>query len=203
MAKSPLELKATLRDGTPLIEVDFAVGTTKQAALRGAGRRVPGEVRVMGYIDTGCSRTVIDYSVVQRLELRLTGSTTCRVAGGLHFVETCCLDARVNGFWEFKDLECAYFSNLRTDRYEVLLGLDILREFVLEFDGPRQQVILRKPGVPTARTDEPAYFHESANRFVRLVGGGPEQHYRDCGDCSILAAFGRRAAAKKLRQSGA
>lgn len=195
------ELSSPLTGGFPLLKINFAVGETKQKGLSKAQRRIPPEFTEWAYVDTGCSRTVVDRSVVKRLELAVTGSTTFTTARGLQFGETCCLDLTVDPLLRFPDLICACFTNLRTDQYGVLLGLDVLKHFVVELD--KDQVVLRRPGIPSGhRNNVPAYFDENVNVFYR-DGMGKVQEYRDCGDCSFWKGFGLRKRASKVRRSEA
>jgi hypothetical protein len=198
MADTPFEFTAEYIKGRPIIEVEFSVGTTKTGALKAAGRKVPDQVVRACYLDTGCSRTAVDYSVVQSLALKSTGSTSFHTARGLQFGETCVLDLSIAGEF-FNDLECAYFGNLMTDHYAVLLGLDVLKKFVLELDGGGSRLTLRHSTIPHQEAEGESWFDGNSDRFNRRNGGG-WLHYGNCANCGVIEQMRRKNAARSSAQ---
>ena len=57
----------------PIVQLVVAVSAPRRQALQTAGRQVPQIVLVNGLIDTGASSTVVDLSVIQRLQIPASG----------------------------------------------------------------------------------------------------------------------------------
>jgi hypothetical protein len=66
--------------GKPIISAYVAVSTARRSALTAAGRPVPDHLPILGLIDTGASCTCVDPSVLQRLGIPPTGSSSVNSA---------------------------------------------------------------------------------------------------------------------------
>jgi hypothetical protein len=126
----------------PLIHAYIAVSLPRHNALTKAGLPVPSAVVVKALVDTGASNTVIDPTVVSRLELapkRIAQTITPTTGTAPHKCFTYDVGLHIplatqgsffsKAVWEVTCLE------LKHQGFEALLGRDLLAETILVFDG--------------------------------------------------------------------
>jgi predicted aspartyl protease len=126
-----------------------ATGATLEVIIRRAGQEFSGidkpAVRSMqALIDTGASKSLVDYLVAEELGLRLTGQTTLYAVGGQYEapVYTGILEITSLGFREFTEFVAPKTRHLTS---QVILGRPFLQNFIMTYHGPEGVVRLERP----------------------------------------------------------
>src|SRR5205085_114813 len=130
-------------------ELSIAVGPSqkeREAAQR-AGRLPPEPQPVKALIDTGSRLTIITPKAAKRCGLLPVSPTTVFVVGGGE-VNADVYSARI----VFTDTSLATWptieivgTNLHHAAIECLIGRDILRRWIMHYDGPSGQLIVEEP----------------------------------------------------------
>lgn len=126
-----------------LIQVIVSVPTGLHQAYVMAGLQVPPPQQAVAMIDTGCTRTAVDEKIINSLLLPPTGQAQQLTAAGakastLHPVEL--TFPQLAGAQQI--IPQAMKCDLGGQVVGVLIGTDLLRHFVMIFDGPTVRVTL-------------------------------------------------------------
>jgi hypothetical protein len=112
-----------------------------------AGKPIPQPIQLRALIDSGCSRSAVTPHVFPQLELVPFIFGTTQTAGGSFQVDLYRVDMIICGPageptppLVVSDLLVSALST--TLPFDVLIGMDVLRECLLVLDGPGQQFIL-------------------------------------------------------------
>lgn len=129
--------------------VDASIGLSDPQATQWAqaGQAVPPAVRLRALIDTGSDRSAAALQVFQRLGLAPLIYGLSHTAGGSVRVNLYRAGLTIPGLALSTGRALAIADLLVTELtvplpYDALIGLDVLRECLLVFDGPGQQFIL-------------------------------------------------------------
>lgn len=134
----------------PTITVKIGLHDRLQEKRREAGTPIPDPVVGEAIIDTGATVTTIDTSVAQELGLRETGPVQAVGIGGASagFTTACSVD--IHGL--IGNLARAHCHDLakHSTGLLALIGRDVLRHFVLHYNGPKGRITLELPSPETA-----------------------------------------------------
>lgn len=127
----------------PQLRIAVAVPPVLHQSFAAAGRNVPAPREGQALIDSGCTRTSVHQQIVSELEIPPTGLTTLFSASGparavLFPVQL--LFPTLGGTDVV--LPQAVSCNLEGQGLAVLIGRDLLRHFVMIYDGPGGRVTL-------------------------------------------------------------
>lgn len=132
----------------PLIDVIVGVSSHHAAALQVAGHDVPTPVRLIGLIDTGASRSVVDPTLLAPLHLTPSGLIEVRTPSTGASTHACpeydvsiTLAAGLQPFWSTSAIPVLE-SHLPFNEVNALVGRDILSRGTLICDGPSESLIL-------------------------------------------------------------
>jgi hypothetical protein len=118
----------------PILPVQVEVPQALAAQLQSSGAAVPSAIGGFGLIDTGASLSAVDSGVIQRLGIQAVGVANVGTAGGHQ--QQALYPARD----EFQLSPRGETVRSRVSGLNVplvaLLGRDILRSFVLVYNGP-------------------------------------------------------------------
>lgn len=139
----------------PLLEVDFAVGEQTEAALREAGRPVPGPVRLLALVDTGSNLTGVRRGTLARPGVHPTTVLRFRTAerGG---IDAPAYLGRILFPGGVKIPTTAGELNLPDPRIGCILGRNVLGHGRLLYDGREGSCTLVLKGVEIPLPEPPA-----------------------------------------------
>jgi hypothetical protein len=147
------------------------------------GAKPPKPVPIVGLLDTGATGIAVDYVVSEQLGLRPTDYASHAVAGGVRIAPkiVAALSLPVRGAEYcliFQDCDCVLFNNLKGwTGVDALIGLRVLRSFVILIDGPKDTCRLCKPAVSESPPSDYAavagsdYYDPARDRYLRFVEG--------------------------------
>ncbi|MBV8205427.1 MAG: retroviral-like aspartic protease family protein [Acidobacteria bacterium] len=129
--------RGSLLDIGPELAVNVGPSRPELEAANRSGKTLPDPQRVNAVIDTGARRTVITPQAAQRCGLLAVSRTKVFVVGGGE-VTGDVFSARIVfpsplGTWPAIDIVAA---NLFASRIECLIGRDVLRRWIVTYDGP-------------------------------------------------------------------
>jgi hypothetical protein len=120
----------------PLIQVVAAIPQALQKTIADAGKVVAAPQVVLALIDTGCTRTSIDKRIISALGVSPTGIATVGTASGLSQAELVPVQLTFpNLAGATITLPQAMTCDLTGQPISILVGRDILRHFVMIYDG--------------------------------------------------------------------
>lgn len=127
----------------PVLAVMVGVAPALAKLEAEAGRPVPTPVPGLALVDTGCTRTAIDETVIAKLGVAPTGVTQVGTAGGQRQSVLCAVQLFFPTLGNADIvLPQAMSCDLSGQGPLVLLGRDLLQYFVMIYDGPTGRVVL-------------------------------------------------------------
>jgi hypothetical protein len=123
------------------------LSAAEAAKLVQSGQPVPPPVPVRALIDTGSDRTAVAPGIIRQLGLQPLIHGMAHTAGGSFQVNLYCIGLTIHGPTRGAGAELSLSDLLVSELtvalpFEVLIGLDVLRECLLVLDGPGSQFIL-------------------------------------------------------------
>lgn len=130
-----------------MIVVRLGATARRLAALRKAGRPVPGTMDVLALLDTGASCSAIDRHVVRQLDLEGRGFASIHTPStGSGYVDRDTYDAAVTlgaGGPGEASVACEVIeADFAHQGFFALIGRDVLARCVLTYDGPSSRFTL-------------------------------------------------------------
>lgn len=129
----------------PLVKVVLGVSAARGDALLENGFPVPADVSAKGLVDTGASCTCVDPRVVKALDLVQRGSASVysSTSGPSYSVQSpqydlslSILGERLSPPFRLPNLAVTQSHLFEKNNFDVLVGRDILRKFLIVYDGP-------------------------------------------------------------------
>jgi len=123
--------------GGVVMDVALAVDAVTAGSLRNGGQAIPTPVTAQALVDTGCTITSIDDSIVQQLGLIVRGYSTTHTAGGpitsgQYLVGLSFPGTNLNG----RTLHRVQSVNLSGQPFKVLIGRDLMASWNINYNGP-------------------------------------------------------------------
>ncbi len=136
------QLSLSTSPAGPLVDVWVAVSKPRQDALVRAGLPVPTPLQVRALIDTGASCSAVDPSIIEKLQVPVTGTMQVLTPStgatphvcNQHDMLLAILDAKGNPLY-FGPSIPVMASALATQGIEALLGRDVLSLGILIYNG--------------------------------------------------------------------
>jgi len=129
-------------NGAPIILALLRVSQPRAAALTAAGQQIPPAQLMNALVDTGASCTCVDPTIIQALGLTPTGNTsihTPSTGATPHFTDQYDASLRIYSTTTQPPLEIPLIpviaSDLHAQGIDALIGRDVLRFCLLNYDG--------------------------------------------------------------------
>jgi hypothetical protein len=125
----------------PLVEVQLAVGSAVETALRAAGAPIPPPVQALAMIDTGATRSVIRQGLTAQLRLNPVGTVRINTPSSANFP---CYEYLMRLFFpNGVRVEGVFIeAPLQGQNIQFLIGRDVLSRAVLVYLGYRNSFTL-------------------------------------------------------------
>lgn len=141
-AGKPIHPASTLSAYGPLVDVVVSVPSNLHSSFTDAGKQVPPPLRIAAMIDTGCTRTAIDKEIIEKLQIAPTGTTTSLTASGPAPVELFPVQIDFPALQAGILIPQAMSCDLSGQTIDALVGCDLLKHFVMIYDGIAGRVTL-------------------------------------------------------------
>lgn len=130
-------------NGTLILNANIGVSEAREHALKQSGGSVPNRVKVQALLDTGCTGLCIDGSVFSQLGLSPTGSaqivtpTTGSTPATVdqYDVSLAIFTTTLEAPLSYDTIAATESDLLAAQGFHVLLGLSVLKDCMLSYDG--------------------------------------------------------------------
>ena len=141
----------TSHSGKLIINLYVGVGEILADILKADGEKLPASIELLAVVDTGAEMTVIEERFLEKLglpplgqlEVNTVSSGSEPVVSNIYAVEIA-LAGDVTGVLS-ANLQVVAATDLSRLGVQMLLGRDVLRRLVLNYDGPASEFTLRVP----------------------------------------------------------
>jgi len=129
--------QASLYFGGVLMDVTIGVDAITSQALLAAGHLVPNPIITKALVDTGCTVTSIDQTLVTSLNLRTLGFTRIATANGITPVTQHEISLNFPGTpLSGKPILSVQSANLANQPFHILIGRDLMSNWTITYNGP-------------------------------------------------------------------
>ena len=122
--------------GGIVMDMALAIDEVTSQSMRSGNQTVPTAVTAKALVDTGCTITLIDDSIVQQLGLTVRGYTTTHTAAGpinsgQYFVALSFPGTKLQG----RTLHRVQSVNLAEQPFKILIGRDLMASWNINYNG--------------------------------------------------------------------
>lgn len=123
--------------GGVMMDMAVALDSVTAQSLHSIGQSIPTPIAVKALLDTGCTVTSVDQSIINRLGLKVRGYTTTHTAAGPQIVGQYVAALSFPGTaLQGKILHQVQSVNLSGQPFQILIGRDLMSSWSITYNGP-------------------------------------------------------------------